>query len=167
MGSYGMSAGLSIPQSDADKFIQQFYTSYPRIRVFYDTYLKNARIKGFVETLLGRKRYVFENPHQRFIDNGTRRILMNYIIQGTAADLMKKAMVDVYDKVLTKFPEVSLLLQIHDDLVFEIPEKDKIKSREIINNIQSVLCSVYPLSVPLVIDVKTGKRWGELENNRN
>lgn len=167
MGSYGMSVGLHIPQEDAEKFIQQFYISYPRIRQYYDTYLKNARIKGFVETLLGRRRYVFENPKQYIIDNGTRRALMNFPIQGTAADLMKKAMVEVSEKILSKYPDVSLLLQIHDDLVFEMPDKDINTQKEIIRTIQSVLCSVYPLSVPLTVDVKTGKRWGELENNQN
>ena len=90
-----------------------------------------------------------------------RRVLMNYPIQGTAADLMKKGMVDVQEKILSKYPEVSLLLTIHDDLVFEIPDSDKLK--EIINEIQAVLCEVYPLSVPLVVDVKVGKRWGDLQ----
>ncbi len=164
MSSYGMSAELHIPQADAERFIQQFYTSYPSIRTYYDTYLKNAHINGFVETLLGRRRYVFEKPKQHFIDNGTRRVLMNYPIQGTAADLMKKAMVDVHKKILTRFPDVSLLLQIHDDLVFEMPDKNTNKYKEVITAIQTVLCSVYPLSVPIAVDVKTGKRWGEIKN---
>jgi DNA polymerase I len=165
MGSYGMSAGLNIPQADAENFIQQFYTSYPNIRTYYNTYLKNAQINGFVETLLGRRRYVFECPKQHFISSGTRRVLMNYPIQGTAADLMKKAMVDVNEKILIQFPDVSLLLQIHDDLVFEIPDKDTNKIQEIITAIQTVLCSVFPLSVPLIVDVKIGKRWGDLRSN--
>ena len=161
MSSYGMSAGLHIPQEDAEQFIQQFYASYPNIKTYYDNYLKNARIHGFVETMLGRRRYVFEDPRRKFIDNGMRRVLMNYPIQGTAADLMKKGMVDVQEKVLKKYKEVSLLLTIHDDLVFEIPDNDKLE--EIINEIQTILCSVYPLSVPLLVNVKIGKQWGSLE----
>ncbi|HSW97236.1 MAG TPA: DNA polymerase [Candidatus Saccharimonadales bacterium] len=163
MSSFGMSAGLNIPQTDAEHFIQQFYLSYPKIKIYYDTYLKNAQIQGFVETMLGRRRYVFENPKRKFIDNSTRRVLMNYPIQGTAAELMKKGMVDVQKKILTKYPEVSLLLTIHDDLVFEIPDTEENKLREIITAIQTVLCSVYPLSVPLVVDVKIGKQWGNLQ----
>lgn len=165
MGSFGMSTGLGIPKEAADKFIQQFYTSYPNIRIYYDDYLKNARIHGFAETLLGRRRYIFENPKQYVIDGATRRVLMNYPIQGTAADLVKKAMVDVHTNVLKKHPEISLLLQIHDELVIEMPEKDTRKSNEIIKKIQSVLSIVYPLSVPMVVDVKVGKRWGELKRN--
>ena len=76
-------------------------------------------------------------------------------------------MVDVNEKILTKYPDVSLLLQIHDDLVFEIPDKDASRSKEIIKAIQYVLCSVYPLSVPLIVDVRMGKRWGELEKNQD
>ena len=161
MSSYGMSAGLHIPQEDAEQFIQQFYASYPNIKTYYDNYLKNARIHGFVETMLGRRRYVFEDSKRKFIDNGMRRVLMNYPIQGTAADLMKKSMVEVQEKILSKYPEVSLLLTIHDDLVFEIP--DSKKRIEIIKAIQTVLCNVYPLSVSLAVDVKIGVRWGDLQ----
>ncbi|MGI8420383.1 MAG: DNA polymerase [Candidatus Levyibacteriota bacterium] len=163
MSSYGLSAGLHIPQEDAEQFIQQFYASYPYIKTYYDMYLKNARIHGFVETLLGRRRYVFEDPRRKFIDNSMRRILMNYPIQGTAADLMRRSMVDIDQKILTQFLDISLLLTIHDDLVFEIPDTDKEKLYEIITAIKDVLCSVYPLSVPLEVDVKIGKQWGALE----
>lgn len=160
MSSYGMSAGLNIPQEDAEVFIQQFYTSYPNIKTYYDEYLKNAKIHGTVETLLGRRKYVFEDPRRKFIDNSTRRVLMNYPIQGTAAELMKKAMVEVDKKVLNKNKDIALLLTIHDDLVFEIPD-DQI-SPELISQIQEIMCSVYPLSVPITVDVKIGKEWGNL-----
>lgn len=163
MSSYGMSAGLNIPQEHAEQFIQQFYATYPSIKQYYDNYLKEARIHGVVETLLGRRRYVFEDPRRKFIDNGTRRVLMNYPIQGSAADLMKKAMVEVEKNMLSKYPEVSLLLQIHDDLVFEIPDVNKQNFETIIEEIKHILCAVYPLAVPLVVDVKIGDRWGSLE----
>ncbi len=161
MSSYGMSTGLNIPREDAEQFIQQFYTSYPNIKIYYDNYLKNARINGFVETMLGRRRYVFEDPKKKFIDNGLRRVLMNYPIQGSAADLTKKGMVDVQEKILTKYPTVSLLLTIHDELVFEILDNNK--SNEVINAIQVILCNVYTLDVPLVVDIKVGKELGSLQ----
>ncbi len=161
VSSFGLSAGLHIPQEDADKFIKAFYLSYPNIEMYYENYIKNARINDFVETLLGRRRYVFDDPKRRFIDNGLRRVLMNYPVQGSAADLVKKAMVDVDEKVLKKHTDVSLLLQIHDDLVFEIP--DDSKQNKIITEIQEALCNVYTLSVPLLVEIKKGKKWGELE----
>jgi len=83
---------------------------------------------------------------------------MNYPIQGTAAELMKKAMVEVEKKILSKHKDISLLLTIHDDLVFEVPD-EKI-TPELIEEIQTVMCSVWPLTVPMVVDVKIGKEWG-------
>lgn len=162
ISSFGLSAGLHIPQEDAEKFIGQFYTSYPNIKIYYDNYLKNARIHGYVETILGRRRFVFEDPRRKFIDNSMRRVLMNYPVQGSAADLMRKGMVDISEKVLKQYSDVSMLLTIHDDLVFEVPDKDTVRLKELIMEIKRVLCNVYPLSIPLVVEVKTGKRWGDM-----
>lgn len=162
MSSYGMSQGLTIPVDEAQGFIDTFYATYPKIQKFYENYLKQGKIDGFVETLLGRRRYVFEYPNQKFIDNATRRVLMNYPIQGTAADLMKKAMIEIDRQILSEDSDVKLLLQIHDDLVFEIPDqKEKIDS--LIPQIKNIMCSVYPLSAPVEVDVKIGKNWGEME----
>lgn len=162
MSSYGMSEGLNISVDVAQKFIDTFYETYPKIKSYYDTYLREGRVHNVVETLLGRRRFVSLIPNAKFIDNSTRRVLMNYPIQGSAADLMKLAMVKVDTEILQKFPEVKLLLQIHDDLVFEVPE-EKAFQEMIIPKIREVMCTVYPLSVPVEIDVKVGKRWGELE----
>ena len=162
MGSYGMSMGLNIPVDEAKKFIDAFYGTYPKIKKYYDQYLKQGQIDGFVETLLGRRRYVFEYPGQKFIDNNMRRVLLNYPIQGTAADLMKKAMVEIDREILITDPSVQLLLQIHDDLVFEV-ENDPQKIELLIEKVKNVMCHVYPLVVPITVDVKMGKSWGEMK----
>jgi len=162
MSSYGLSVSLSIPVDEAQGFIDTFYATYPKIQTYYENYLKNARVHGFVETMLGRRRYVFEYPQQKAIDNSTRRVLMNYPIQGSAADLMKKAMVDVDLQILSKEKDVKLLLQIHDDLVFEVSNDPKIYE-VLIEKIRKVMCEVYPLSVPIEVDVKIGENWGEME----
>lgn len=162
MSSYGLSKSLNIPVEQAQKFIDAFYTNYPNIKKFYDDYFKKAKINGYVTTLLGRRRNVFENPRKRFIDPMMHRVLLNYPIQGSAADLMKKAMIAVHYEIAQKNEYVRLLLQIHDDLVFEI--KEDVPSRtEIILDIREKLCSAYPLLVPIEVDIKTGKRWGEME----
>ncbi len=161
MSSYGMSMGLRIPVEEAQVFIDTFYATYPKIKTYFDNYINQGKKDGFVETILGRRRYVFEFPGQKFIDNNMRRVLLNYPIQGSAADLMKKAMIDVYNQIVTKDPEVSLLLQIHDDLVFEIPDNKK-KIAEVVEQVQKIMCNVYPLSVPIEADVKMGKNWGEM-----
>lgn len=162
MSSFGMSSNLTIPVEEAQGFIDTFYTTYPAIRTFYDTYLKDAQKNGFVETMLGRRRYVYEFPGQKYIDNSMRRVLMNYPIQGSAADLMRMAMVRVQEEVLDQDPSISMLLQIHDDLVFEISDNEE-KTGEFVKKITDIMCNVYPLSVPVEVDAKIGKRWGEME----
>lgn len=162
MSSYGMSIGLRIPVEEAQVFIDTFYATYPKIKTYFDGYITQGKKDGFVETLLGRRRYVFEFPNQSFVDNNTRRVLLNYPIQGSAADLIKKAMIEIHQEVVTKDSKVHLLLQIHDDLVFEIPD-DKKKIAEVGEKVRNIMCNVYPLSVPIEVDVKCGANWGEMK----
>ncbi len=161
MSSYGMSMNLTIPVEEAQAFIDAFYANYPAIKRYYDQYLKEGKINGYVETLLGRRRFVFAYPAQKFIDNSMRRVLMNFPIQGTAADLTKTAMVRIQKEILDNDPNLKMLLQIHDDLVFEVID-DKEKISEIVPRIKNIMCSVYPLSVPIEVSAKKGKNWGEL-----
>lgn len=162
MSSYGMSQGLQIPVEEAQAFIETFYKTYPKIRTYYEQYLKQGAIDGYVETLLGRRRYVFEYPNQKFIDNNMRRVLINFPIQGSAADLMKKAMVKIQAEVLTKDHSAKLLLQIHDDLVFEV-RNDKRTIDILILKVRDIMCNIFPLAVPIEVDIKIGKNWGEME----
>lgn len=162
MSSYGMSQGLTIPVEEASSFIDTFYATYPKIRTYYDNYIKQGQIDGYVETLLGRRRYVFEYPNQKFIDASMKRVLMNYPIQGTAADLMKMAMIKIDKEILSKSSDIKMLLQIHDDLVFEAPDNEE-ELPELIAKIKEIMCTVYPLVVPVEVDAKIGKRWGEME----
>ncbi len=165
MGSFGMSAQLHIPVDVAQKFINTFYETYPNIKKYYDGYLDQGKKDGFVETILGRRRYVFEHKGQTTIDNATRRVLINFPIQGSAADLMKKAMITIHEEVVEKNKDVKLLLQIHDDLVFEVKNDPKILE-PFIKQVRDLMCSVYPLSVPIEADVKLGKQWGEMEKQQ-
>lgn len=164
MSSYGMSEGLQIPREDADAFIKNFYQTFPKIKTYYDTYLHNAKRDGYVETLLGRRRFVFNYPGQKFIDNATKRVLMNYPIQGTAAELMKMAMIIVYNNIVIDNPDLRLLLQIHDELVFEVKDTDEQSLERSIQDIKNCMTTVYPLKVPMEIGVKTGLRWGDLHS---
>lgn len=162
MSAFGMSSQLHIPVEDAQAFITAFYKTYPNIRKYYDQYLKQGAINGYVETILGRQRYVFEKPGQKTIDNSMRRVLINYPVQGSAADLMKKAMINVHAKVVEKNPDVQLLLQVHDDLVFEVTDDPQV-IEQMIEQVREIMCNVYPLVVPVEVDVKVGKKWGEME----
>ena len=165
MGSYGLSNQLGIPVEAAQKFINTFYATYPKIKTYFDQYLRDAKMNGYVETLLGRRRYVYEEEtppfakasegYGKFIDNATRRVLINYPIQGSAADLIRKAMVKIHQEIVSD--ECKLLLQIHDDLVFEMTE-----DKNIIEKIKTILCTIHPLVVPIEVDVKVGKSWGDM-----
>lgn len=162
MSGFGLSAQLHIPVEEAQKFINEFYKTYPSIRTYYDEFLKQGSRTGFVETILGRRRFVFESEGQKTIDNGMRRVLINYPIQGSAADLIKKAMITIHEEVLQENPDCKLLLQIHDDLVFEVKNDKKILDT-FVEKVRNCMCGVYPLSVPIEVDVKTGTNWGEME----
>jgi len=162
MSSYGMSEGLQIPVEDAAKFIDAFYANFPKIKEFYDKYMKEGLIRDVVETMLGRRRYVKNYPQQKFLDNATKRVLMNYPIQGTAAELMKLAMVKIWNEVVKKGDDIRLLLQIHDDLVFEVKDSQQsVKTNA--RKIADVMQHIYPLVVPMDVGVKVGKKWGEME----
>lgn len=167
MSAFGMSSQLHIPVEEAQKFITEFNKTYPNIQEFYKGYLKSGWEQDFVETLLGRRRYVKEFKGQKFIDPASRRVLINYPIQGSAADLIKKAMITIQKEVIetgvTGFEkvDVKMLLQIHDDLVFEVKDDNKLLEA-FIQKVHEIMCSIYPLSVPIEADVKIGKSWGEM-----
>lgn len=162
MSSYGLSEGLQILVEEASKFINNFYANFPKIKVFYDTYMKNGWKDDVVTTLLGRRRFVKAFPQQKFLDNSTKRVLMNYPIQGTAAELMKLAMVKIFEKEVKNDKDIRLLLQIHDDLVFEIKDDpDYIKAKA--KNIREIMQTIHPLSVPVEVSIKIGEKWGEMD----
>jgi len=163
MSSFGMSAQLHISVEEAQTFINAFYKTYPNIHSYYDAYLKQGMLHGFVETLLGRRRLVFGQNGQKTIDNATRRMLINYPIQGSAADLIKKAMITIQSEVVEKSPDCKLLLQIHDDLVFEVKYEPTLIA-QFVAQVKDIMCGVYPLSVPIEVDVKIGKVWGEMRS---
>lgn len=162
MGSFGLSESLGITTEEADKFIKAFNTNYPAISSYYKEYLRQGASTGYVSTMLGRRKYVFESSSQKFIDNSTRRVLINYPIQGTAAELMKKAMVEVSQEVLAREQDTKLLLAVHDDLVFEMPKDPEYVAR-VSNEIRRVMCNVYPLDVPIEVNVKVGRAWGDMK----
>lgn len=159
MSSFGLAQTLGIPTEQAQVFIDNFFQTFPNIRSYYDTLIADAKTNGHVETILGRRRYVFTDNRPRTIDNATYRELINFPIQGTAADLMKKAMVTIDREVLSKKNNVQLLLQIHDELVFEIHEPKEEKRKQLIDEIRHHMQYIYPLTVPLEVETTVGTHW--------
>ena len=117
--------------------------------------------KGFVETLGGFKRYVLElRSNNQTVRKLGERIAVNSPIQGTAADIIKKAMVEISNKLLVTGYKTNMILQVHDELVFEVPEKEL---KEVAKLVKEIMENSFPLSIPLVVELKAGKNWGSMK----
>jgi DNA polymerase-1 len=157
-GAFSTAGQLGIPMVQAKEYIDKYFTTYRGVRRYLDKTLADAKETGYVETIFGRRRYVPEINASNFaIRGGAERIATNMPIQGTAADIMKLAMLKIaHSDVLEKF-NAHMLLQVHDELVFELPEKDvEAFSREIKNAMETA----WELTVPLQAEVKVGDNWG-------
>jgi len=160
MGSYGLSRDLNISMHEAKEYITNYYAAYTGVEKFRDKIISEAESTGWVSTLLGHRRKV---PELRAKNKNTRqageRIAMNTPIQGTAAELIKLAMINIHNKI--KGSGVRMLLQIHDELIFEVPEKDLEWAKV---EIKKEMENVYPLNVPLVVNMSYGQNWAELKD---
>jgi DNA polymerase-1 len=129
------------------------------VRRFLDETIQRAREEGFVRTLLGRRRWLPDlASRNRVLRQAGERMAVNTVIQGTAADLIKKTMVEVHEALAAEAPEVRMILQVHDELVFEVPTGlvDPIRER-----VRDIMQGVYALRVPLDVDVGVGATWRE------
>lgn len=166
---YGMSAGglavrLSLQRKDAERFIDDYFARYPKVLAYQDTLLTNARTTGFVGTILGRRR--------RFDPSGIRersqyqnrtaaeREAINMEIQGSAADLMKLAMLAVYRRSRSEKRQAKMLLTVHDELVFEAPPSEV---KAVAKLVREEMIGAMTLSVPLKVDVSAGKNWLDVD----
>ena len=160
MSAFRLSKELRVPFKDANAYIERYFERYPEVRAYMDTQIEHAQEHGYVQTLLGRKRKVANiNDRIRHVREGGERIAMNTPIQGTAADIMKLAMVQV-EKVLTKdYPQARLVLQVHDELLVEAPN-DQVE--EVAKIVQKSMEDAIELRVPLKVHVGTGANWSQV-----
>ncbi|HBB37377.1 MAG: polymerase I protein [Candidatus Moranbacteria bacterium GW2011_GWC1_45_18] len=160
MSTFGFSQSAGVSQEEAKEFIRKYFSNYPQVAQFLDEVKILARENGFVETELGRRRYIPEiNSSNIQLRNQAERMAVNMPIQGLAADIIKLAMIEADKLIAEKYPASRMILQIHDELLFEVPEKE---SKRFAKDIKSAMESVYKLSVPLIADVKVGDNWGEV-----
>jgi len=162
MGIYGFMRDSGVSRDRAEFFINQYMKKFSGLKIYLDKTKKFAGENGFVETEIGRRRYIQNiNSSNYQLRSMAERMAINLPIQGLSADIMKLAMVEVEDKILTKydFEDARLILQIHDELIFEVEEK---LADEFIREVKKVMEGVYKLKVPLVVDIAKGKNWGEL-----
>ncbi|MBN1961911.1 MAG: DNA polymerase I [Deltaproteobacteria bacterium] len=157
LSEFGLAKQLGIPRGEAAAYIKLYFSRYPGIRDYFDTTIQTARISGYVSTIAGRRRYLPElHSQNRNIRQGAERIAMNTPIQGSAADLIKMAMLRLYDEINKNAPDIRLLLQVHDELVVEAPEAKCDLAVELVKEAMSL---VMPLAVPLTVDVGVGYDW--------
>ncbi len=157
MGEYGLSRRLGIPVREAAEFIDNYFARYPGIKSFVHSTLDAAGKDGYVSTLLGRKRFLPEiQSSNKQVREAAERAAVNMPIQGTAADIIKLAMIAIDQAIREKGLATRMLLQVHDELVFEVPEEEI----ELIGEIVDALMSgIYPLDVPLRVDIGWGSDW--------
>lgn len=157
--AFSLAKELGTTTSEAQLFIDRYYARFPRVHEFLEHSVEEARRNGFSETLFGRKRPLPELRHQnRVIQQSGRRIALNTPIQGTAADLMKKAMIDIWRFIREQKMETRMLLQVHDELVFEVPDHEQ---ETVEAMVQDKMEHVFPLKVPLKVHLGWGVNWAE------
>ncbi len=159
ISSFGLSQDLSITRKEAAQYIEQYFHTYPGIKIFLDDAVKQAKDKGYAVTLFGRRRPVPELSSSNFMQRSFgERVAMNSPIQGTAADIMKIAMIGVNDRLKSENMKSRLVLQVHDELLVEAWESEAEEVKKILKEEMEQAAS---LAVPLEIDMHTGKSWYE------
>lgn len=159
ISSFGLSQDLSISRKEAKDYIDKYFETYPQIKVFLDKLVEDAKEQGYVTTMFGRRRPVPELQSGNFMQRSFgERVAMNAPIQGTAADIMKVAMIRVHDRLGEEKLRSKLLLQVHDELLIEA-YKDEIAQVEAI--LSEEMHAAAKLSVQLEIDMHTGQNWYE------
>ncbi len=156
---FGLSEQLGVSQTEAKQFIESFFNSFATVRQYREQVLDKARREGYVETLLGRRRFVPElNSQNRMVVQNAERVAFNAIFQGTAADLIKIAMIKIDDMILKGYLDAKMILQVHDELVFEIPEN---KLEMTCDRIRNIMEHALVLDVPIEVSVGIGRHWAE------
>jgi len=160
VSAFGLSQATKIDQKEAQRYINAYFAAHPLVRAFIDRTLAEGRERGHVTTLLGRRRYLPDlrsnNPVAR---NAAERMAMNAPVQGTASDMIKIAMVRVHEALRARGLRARMLLQVHDELLFEAPPEEVTVVEALA---REIMADALPLCVPVVVDVKSGKDWSEV-----
>ena len=163
ISSFGLSKQLSCSQSEAKNFIESYFDQFPKIKIYMDAMIENAKMKGYVETFFGRRIPIKGINSKNFQERSfAERQSINAPIQGSAADIIKRAMIKIHNVFQEKNIESKMLLQVHDELVFECP-KDEINtvSNLIKKEMEQANLPLFPLNVPIVVDFGEADNWSE------
>ena len=157
ISSFGLSEDLNIDVKSAKKFIDDYLNTYPGIKDYMDNVIKEAHRLGYVKTIMNRKRVIEElNNKNYMIRSMGERMALNTPVQGSSADILKKAMIEIFDKFNSLGLKSKMLIQVHDELVFNVLEKERETVEKIVTDIME---NTYKLSVPLKVEINEGKNW--------
>jgi len=161
ISSFGLARGINLTRAQAQQYIDSYFLRYPRVKEFLDAAVEHGRKEGYVKTLFGRRRYLPNLKSRNFaLRNFAARTAMNTPIQGSAADIIKLAMLKVRSALKEAGLSSKLLLQVHDELVLEVPEGEL---AEVARLLKREMEQVWELNVPLVVDVNFGRNWRDVE----
>ena len=159
ISSFGLSEDLSISVKEAKEFINKYFETYSGIKVYMDEVVKSAYQNGYVTTIMNRKRKIDElNNTNYMIRQQGERMALNTPIQGSSADILKKAMIDIYREFEKNNIKSKMLLQVHDELIFNVFKNEEMLVKQIV---EKCMDNAYKLDVPLKVDIETGSNWYE------
>jgi len=160
MSDYGLEQATNLSREEASQFIALYFEKYPRVKEYLEATKEQARKLGYVQTVLGRRRFLPEiNSANRMVREAAERMAINAPVQGSSADIIKIAMINLYREMERRNLKSKMLLQIHDELLFEVPEKEVEEMKSLVTDIMS---RAVELCVPVKIDIKLGRNWGEM-----
>lgn len=159
ISSYGLSEELEIPPKEAKSFIDKYFLTYPSIKEYMNSVIEDAHKNGYVKTIMNRKRIIDEiNNKNQIIKKMGERMALNTPIQGSSADILKKAMIEIDNKFKSLNLKSKMLLQVHDELIFNTVNEEKEIVAKIVSDIME---NTYKISVPLKVDIEFGSNWYE------
>ena len=159
MTAFGLTRQLGITRSEAQEYLDAYFNRYTGVRDYMDNIKAKAKEDMFVETIMGRRLYLNEiNAANGLRRQAAERAAINAPLQGSAADIIKKAMLDIDKLIFNEMPKVKMIMQVHDELVFEAPLKEL---DFIMSKISNAMESAVKLSIPLLVDIGSGNNWNE------
>lgn len=157
ISAFGLSEQLGIPRKDAAALIEEYFVQYPDIKNYIETNIRFAREHGYAQTLLGRRRYLPDiNSRNASVRNFAERNAVNMPIQGTSADMIKIAMIRIHDELDKRGLRTRMILQVHDELVFDCLRSEEAEVRAIV---EEAMVSALPISIPIEVSIDTGDNW--------
>ena len=159
ISAFGLQQRLNIPRKEAAELIENYFEKYPGVRTYIDDTIEYAKEHGYVKTMTGRRRYLRDINSKNFsIRSAAERLAMNSPIQGTAADLLKLAMIRVHAMLREGNYQTKMLLTVHDEIVFDLHKDEQ---DEVLPKIENCMKTALPLKVPVVVEMGVGKNWLE------